>query len=159
MLGTIAAIGGIAGAASSYFGGKSADRAAKRAARQQIAIGKANAAIIGEETAESERRFDIDTAKTLSTGKAIAAASGFGSGGSSGLRGNGNSMDNYMTNMASEMRLERDWMGKSGRSRQKAVKLGAQYSSDALRSQGKAAKYNGIGGMFNGLTQAAGYMI
>jgi hypothetical protein len=148
--GAVAAIGGIAGAASSYFGGKSADRAAKRAAKQQIAMGKENALLVEMETAESKRRLDMDAAKTVSTGAALSAASGFGK---------GSSLDNYMSNMAIEFRQERAWMDKASTQRQKAIKMGAQFSSDSLRSQGKSAKYSGIGGMFGGLTQAAGYMI
>ena len=147
-LGTIAAIGGIISAGSSLLGGRKAKKDAKKAARQQEAMGREQATYIAAETEEDLRRYDLDTAKTLGMGDALSSASGFSA---------GSSQDIYMASMAEEFKSDREWMERSSKSRQDLAKRGAGYQADALRSQGSAAMYQGIGGAFQGLTTAAAH--
>jgi len=149
MLGTIAAIGGIASAASSFLGGRSAKKASKKAARQQEALGREQASLIGMETEEELRRYDLNREKTLASGEALAAASGFGAGGS---------QDVYMESLETEFALERDWISEVSEQRQDVARMTGQYSADALRSQGKQSMYQGIGGMFQGIATGVGYL-
>lgn len=149
MLGTIAAIGGIASGVSSLIGGNKARKAGKAAAEQQRQMGAQNAELIAEETQEQLRRLDIQTKRTLAKGDALSAASGF-------LKGS--SQDVYLEAITQEFAADREWAVKSSKQRQNIAKLSGQYQGDALTSQGKNAFYQGIGGMFSGLTAAASHM-
>lgn len=135
-LGTIAAIGGIASGVSSILGGRKAKKEANRAAEQQRLAGIEAAKLIGMETEEELRRFDIQTESVLDTGTALASASGFGA---------GSSLDASVTDLAAKLKKERDWTTSVSEQRQKMAKHTGQINDDAMRSQGRSALYSGIG--------------
>lgn len=147
-LGTIAAIGGIASGVSSLLGGRKAKKQANRAAAEQRYMAQKNVDLIAAETEETLRRFDTEVEKVTSSSEAMIAASGFSS---------GSSQDIYLEAMTEEFADDRAWTVRSSQQRQEMAKLTGQYQAESLESQGKSAYYQGIGGMFSGLTTAAAH--
>lgn len=148
-LGTIAAVGGIVGGGSRILGGRAAKKDADKLAREQEAAGREAADLIGLETEEELRRFDAQTEKAVSTGKALQAASGFGSGGS---------QDIYMDNMVEELQKERDWTEAVSKQRQAmAIRTGG-LNADTSRSQGRSALYSGISSGIGSIFTGIGYL-
>ena len=121
------AIAAGASALSSLFGAKRTREASKEA----LALGKANASYIVQETAEQQRRLKFEHSRTRATARAGVAASGFRSGKDS----IGASQKAYQTTLARVQKEELAWLGKSGRMRADIAVRGGQAESNVLRSQ------------------------
>lgn len=139
------AVYGAVSAGIGLYSAISGKMGADKLASQQKKLGKLQATMIQEETAETLRRTDIQNDTILSTGDAAVAASGFAS---------GSSQDVYMSSMASEMKKQRDWTESSGKKRADLAKEGAGYTADAMRSQGTQSMSMGIGNSFNSMRTA-----
>lgn len=136
---------GLASAGVSLWGGISGRKSANDQAKKQKQIGKMQGAAIEAETEEELRRMDKQNEAIMSQGTAAVGASGFAK---------GSSQDVYMSSMATEMKNQRDWTEESGATKAELAVKGANYSADALKSQGKSSMFSGVGGMFTGLALA-----
>jgi len=127
-------LGGLA-IGSSLFGAWSQKKAADRGARQQEELGRLNASYILAETEEDLRRQRDTFTRVENLAFTMTAASGLG----------GQTRRMYQDVLAAKHQAELDWMEKSGRSRAAIARRSGQYQSDALRSQGQAAMWQGLG--------------
>ena len=136
---------GMASAGVNLYSGISGMGASNKLAKQQKELGELQSSLILEETEETLRRTDIEDKAILSAGEATVAASGFSK---------GSSQDVYMASMAGEMRNQRNWTEKSGRSKASMAKKGAGYTADSLKSQGRSQMFNGVTGAMSGFVTA-----
>lgn len=100
----------------------------KKAAEMARELAALNVKAIGEETAETVRRKGKEFARTESLGTARAAASGLKTSGS---------IDEYLSEMASEHGKEIEWTKKSGKSKQEIAKAKGELEFERIRSQAR----------------------
>lgn len=122
---------GVASIATSLLGSKKSAKAAKEA-------GKAQAALIREETTEELRRMDRDFEQLKGTAMATIGASGLQMEGSAAL---------VMADLESEIGAQREWTERAGGMRAYAAIKGASATASNIRAAGISQAISTAGAM------------
>lgn len=125
----------VAGAAIKGIGAIRGRKASKKAAREQEAIARENAALERKEVQEALRRTGETFHRLEQTTTARAAASGLG----------GTTPQRYIDVMKQTHASELAWMEKSGMSRAAIMEREGRAAASITRAQGTANMWSGLG--------------
>lgn len=131
MFATVASIG--VSALGAYSGRKSAKKAAKAAKKR----GRANYALIMDETREEVRRANLMNERQRTNYTNIIGASG--------VSAKSGTVRSTYRNMINEQDRQVDWTKRAGEQRAKVAKMQASYVAGQAKAQGKMAMYSGLG--------------